>query len=106
MQISKPAEEKNIVEYMKSHQHLSVATCATTLKVTKQRIYTVLRRNGVSRSQFKGLGQNAYRIIALLQNTRLSHVGISEKIGVHRERVGAVAKDAAFNGIKFRKRGK
>lgn len=95
-----------IFAYMKEHPHLSVATCASNLQVSVNRIYHVLRSNGLPRTQFKGLNRNAYRIIALLQNTKQSYAGIGTQVGLGRERVRAVAESAAFNGIKFKKRGK
>lgn len=99
-------EEIKILAEIKENPSLTVATHAKRLKVTSSRIYYVLTKNGIGRGQFKGLSRNAYRMLALLLYTDKSLAAIGRELSVSRARVYDVSVAAAFNGIKFKKRGR
>lgn len=102
----KRAEEARILAAVKKNKQLSVGRQAKILKVSPSRIYHVLTKNGIGRGQFKDLGKNSYRAIALLLYTDKSLSAIGRDLEISRERISGIQSAALFNGIKFKKRGR
>ena len=82
----------NTVNYCAKHSQISVSLG-----------HSILKENNIN-IQFGKLGQNAYRVIALLQNTQLNLAETGIELSISRERVRQIYQAARFNGIKIKER--